>query len=68
MQRRLQFIGGSSAKFYEVAIEGNVVTTCFGRLGTAGQRQSKSFPDKLAAAKHAEKLIQQKLSKGYAEA
>jgi len=64
-KRRLEFVGGSSAKFYEVTVEGNDVTICFGRLGTGGQTQSKTFPDNLAAAKHADKLIHEKLAKGY---
>jgi predicted DNA-binding WGR domain protein len=68
MQRRLQYIGGSSAKFYEVATDGKSVITRFGRLGTAGQIQKKSFSNEQAAASHAAKLIQSKLAKGYVEA
>lgn len=67
-RRRFELINGSSAKFYEVAVEGGNVTVCFGRIGTAGQSQTKSFPDNLAAAKHADKLMHQKLAKGYIQA
>jgi hypothetical protein len=38
-----------------------------GRLGTDGQPQTKKFADTAAATKHAEKLIDQKLAKGYSE-
>jgi predicted DNA-binding WGR domain protein len=43
------------------------VTVRFGRIGTTGQVQSRSFPDTAAAVRHAEKLVQQKLGKGYRE-
>jgi predicted DNA-binding WGR domain protein len=43
------------------------VTISFGRIGTIGQRQSKSLPTPAAATRHVEKLIDQKLAKGYRE-
>ena len=67
MKRRFEFVSGSSAKFYEVEITGSEVSVTFGRLGTGGQTQSKSFVDPVAAQKHADKIIQQKLAKGYVE-
>jgi predicted DNA-binding WGR domain protein len=65
--RRFEFIEGSSCKFWEVTVTNNEVTVRFGRIGSAGQTQTKSFPDNSAAAKHAEKLIAQKTDKGYRE-
>jgi predicted DNA-binding WGR domain protein len=65
--RRFEFSAGKSNKFWEVAIAGTGVTVCFGRIGTQGQSQAKSFPDEAAAEKHADKLIQEKLGKGYRE-
>jgi predicted DNA-binding WGR domain protein len=65
--RRFEFIEGSSCKFWEVTVSGKEVSVRFGRIGSAGQTQSKSFPDEGAAAKHAEKLIAQKTDKGYRE-
>ncbi len=67
MQRRFEFIAGSSAKFWEVRVEGSQVTVTFGRIGTAGQTQTKSLDDPASAQKHAERLIRQKLGKGYVE-
>ena len=67
MKRRFEFEGGSSAKFWEVTISKALVTVCFGRLGTAGQSKTKSFNDSAAAQKYADKLIEQKLGKGYVE-
>jgi predicted DNA-binding WGR domain protein len=67
MNRYFEFVGGSSAKFWEVAVNGCDVTVRFGRLGTVGQTQTKTLEDAPAANKHAEKLIGQKLEKGYVE-
>jgi predicted DNA-binding WGR domain protein len=65
--RHFQFIGGNSAKFWEIETNGLEVKVRYGRLGTKGQISDKSFPDEAAAQKHAEKLIQEKTSKGYVE-
>ena len=67
-KRYFEFIGGSSAKFWEIGVSGDTVTVRFGRIGTDGQTQVKSFPDAAAATRHAEKLIAAKIGKGYAEA
>lgn len=42
-------------------------TVRFGKIDTAGQSQSIIFPDNEAAQRHAEKLIAEKLRKGYVE-
>jgi predicted DNA-binding WGR domain protein len=67
MTRRFEFVGGSSAKFWEVSISGKEVTIRFGRLGTDGQTLTKDFPDAAAAQRHVEKLVVQKTGKGYVE-
>lgn len=67
MKRRFEFTEGSSNKFWEVTVTKISVTVCFGRIGTGGQVQSKSFGDPTAAQNHADKLISQKLGKGYVE-
>lgn len=67
MQRRFEFIGGNSAKFWEVEVSGVEVTVRYGRLGSKGQMQDKAFSDDQAASAHAEKLISEKLTKGYWE-
>ena len=65
--RHFEFVGGTSAKFWEIGTSGNEVTVRYGRIGTAGQTQTKSFPDAAAAERYAEKLIAQKTAKGYQE-
>jgi predicted DNA-binding WGR domain protein len=66
-KRYFEFVGGNSAKFWELGISGTEVTVRFGRIGTDGQTQVKSFPDTAAATRHAEKLIAAKIGKGYTE-
>ena len=65
--RRFEFSEGNSNKFWEISSAGTEVTVRFGRIGTDGQSQTKSFPHQAAAAKHVETLIKQKTGKGYSE-
>jgi DNA ligase-1 len=65
--RRFEFVGGSSAKFWEISVDGTDITVRFGRIGTGGQQQTKSFADAAKARQHAEKLIAEKTGKGYVE-
>jgi len=67
IKRRFEFIGGSSDKFWEIGVNGSEVEVRFGRNGTSGQTTTKTFPDSAAAEKHADKLIREKLGKGYCE-
>jgi predicted DNA-binding WGR domain protein len=66
-KRRFEFVSGRSNKFWEVTVSGNEVLVHFGRNGTNGQSSRKSFADKTAAEKYADKLIQAKVAKGYVE-
>ena len=65
--RRFEFISGASKKFWEIAVTGKAVTVRFGRIGTAGQEQNKVHADEVRAGREAEKLIAEKLRKGYVE-
>jgi predicted DNA-binding WGR domain protein len=65
--RHFEFVGGSSQKFWEISISDSSVTVRFGRIGTAGQTQMKSFADQEKAQREAEKLIAEKVKKGYTE-
>jgi predicted DNA-binding WGR domain protein len=65
--RRFEFSEGNSNKFWEVSVRGTDVLVRFGRIGSAGQAQVKSFADEQATAKHVEKLIREKTGKGYRE-
>jgi predicted DNA-binding WGR domain protein len=65
--RRFEFRKGGSHKFWEVTVRGSDVLVRFGRIGSAGQAQVKSFPDEQTATQHVDKLIREKTGKGYRE-
>jgi predicted DNA-binding WGR domain protein len=56
-----------SSKFWEITQSGVTVMVRFGKIGTQGQRQEKTFAEVASAAKHAAKLIAEKTAKGYVE-
>ena len=65
--RRFEYVGRTSSKFWEIRVDGREAVVRFGRIGTAGQTSTKTFPDDAEAAKFAEKVIREKLAKGYQE-
>jgi len=66
-KQRYELISGKSAKFWEVYVRGSSMTTTYGRVKTKGQSTVKKFPSPDAAKTAAEKLIAQKLKKGYTQ-
>ena len=66
-KRHFHFVGGGSDKFWEIEIVGTDVIVRYGRTGSKGQTNTKSFADDAAAKKHADKLIAEKTEKGYKE-
>ena len=65
--RRFELVEGKSSKFWEIARTGGEVTVRFGRIGTNGQTQTKTFADEPKAQAHVDKLIEEKTGKGYSE-
>ncbi len=65
--RHFEFVDGSSKKFWEISVAGNSFTVRFGRMGTAGQSQTKTFADEAKALRESTSLIAEKLRKGYLE-
>ncbi|MBX7196172.1 MAG: WGR domain-containing protein, partial [Sandaracinaceae bacterium] len=65
-KQRYELVEGSSSKFWEIEPRGTDVAIAWGKIGTAGQSQTKSFADEASAAAAAAKLIKEKTSKGYA--
>ena len=61
----LEFVSGSSAKFWESNINGRTVWTRWGRIGTPGRSTQKDFPTVEAARKAYYKKVDEKLAKGY---
>ena len=65
--RRFELVDGKSSKFWEVSHEGTALTVRFGKIGTNGQTQTKSFPTSEKAKAEHDKLIKEKTGKGYSE-
>jgi len=65
--RRLEYVAGSSSKFWEVTVEATCVTVRYGRIGTRGRTQTKLFADAAAAFRDAQRQLRAKLAKGYRE-
>lgn len=51
--------------FWQIATSGSSTRTQYGALGTEGAFMDKEHADEAAAAKYAEKMVQQKLKGGY---
>lgn len=68
MKRELVYMDAKSSKFWNIELTGNSYTVTYGRIGTDGQSLSKSFADEAAARKDMDKLIKEKLGKGYVDA
>ena len=65
--KRYEFVAGASSKFWEIGCQETIVTVRFGRIGTNGQTQTKSYPDEARARREMDKLILEKTRKGYRE-
>ncbi|MBB6098947.1 outer membrane protein assembly factor BamB [Deinobacterium chartae] len=59
---------GSEHKFYEVTLEGSELTVRYGRIGTEGQKQVKTFADAAKARAEAARKLSEKRRKGYEDA
>ena len=65
--RYFEFVDEKSSKFWEIVLSRLDVKVRYGKIGTDGQRQDRAFADAAAAGKHADKLVAEKLGKGYRE-
>lgn len=68
MQKYLIFEDGKSHKFWTISTDNNSFTVVFGKVGTLGQTQTKTFANAEEAEKEALKQANAKIKKGYAEA
>src|SRR6266481_1618724 len=68
MKRQLVYMDAKSSKFWNIELAANSHTVTYGRIGTDGQSLTKPFPTEEAAQKDMEKLIREKLGKGYVDA
>lgn len=67
MKRVFIFRDFKSQKFWSIDVCGSEFTVNYGKLGTEGQTQVKTFASPEEAEKAAEKLINEKVKKGYVE-
>ncbi|EMG09400.1 WGR domain protein [Leptospira interrogans serovar Grippotyphosa str. LT2186] len=67
MKHYLTFQDDKSDKFWQIEVSENSFTVTYGKTGTSGQTQIKTFDDKEICLKEAKKLLSEKLKKGYVE-
>jgi formylglycine-generating enzyme required for sulfatase activity/predicted DNA-binding WGR domain protein len=65
--RRFKFSDSTSNKFWEVDVKGKTLNITFGKIGTKGQSKPKDFASPEKAKAEMEKLIKEKIGKGYVE-
>jgi uncharacterized protein (TIGR02996 family) len=62
---RFELSDGKSNKFWEIELDGESYTVCYGRIGTDGSSSTKKLASAAAAKKKHDALIAEKASKGY---
>ncbi len=67
LERKLVYMDAKSSKFWNISQNGDSYTVTYGRTGSAGQETIKPFASEALAIKEAEKLIKEKLGKGYVD-
>ncbi|WP_348798559.1 leucine-rich repeat domain-containing protein [Flavobacterium adhaerens] len=67
MKKELVFKDDKSDKFWNIEVSGTLFTVTYGRSGTTGQSSTKTFEQETICLTQAQKLIQEKLKKGYVE-
>src|SRR5580765_8280390 len=67
-RREFHLQDGASNKFWAIELGGKTFTVQFGRMGTDGQTQTKDFGSEAAAKAAYDKLVAEKVKKGYKEA
>ena len=63
---RYEFSEGSSNKFWEIKLSDKSFTTTYGKIGATGQTTVKTFKSSADAKKEHDKLVAEKMKKGYA--
>jgi uncharacterized protein (TIGR02996 family) len=65
--RTFVFTDAKPNKFWNIDLQGTRFSVTLGKVGTKGQAQTKDFPSEAAARKAHDKLVAEKLGKGYVE-
>src|ERR1043166_1062306 len=65
--REFEFNDGRWTKFWNIELSGKAFTVTYGRIGAKGQTQTKKFADAGTAKAAHDKLVAEKVGKGYVE-
>jgi uncharacterized protein (TIGR02996 family) len=65
--RTFELHGPKAHKFWTIEVSGKSFTVTFGKVGTSGRTQTKTFATTEKAQAAADKLIREKTAKGYVE-
>jgi predicted DNA-binding WGR domain protein len=65
--RYFEFVDAGSGKFWEIALDGTSFTTRYGKIGTNGQQSLKEYDSEDRAQSEYDKLVAEKVKKGYVE-
>jgi predicted DNA-binding WGR domain protein len=68
MKKYLTYKDEKSDKFWSIEVSDNSFTVVYGKTGTTGTSQVKTFKNNEKCLKEANKLIKEKIAKGYTEA
>ncbi|HSI83368.1 MAG TPA: DUF4132 domain-containing protein [Candidatus Methylacidiphilales bacterium] len=66
-RREFHLIEGTASKFWAIELNGTKFSVHYGRIGTSGQAQEKTFASDVIAKKEYDKLVTEKQKKGYNE-
>jgi predicted DNA-binding WGR domain protein len=67
VMRRFEFTEGTSNKYWEIEYQGSAYTVRWGRIGAAPQQAKKEYGSPKEALAAYEKIVNEKLGKGYVE-
>jgi predicted DNA-binding WGR domain protein len=67
MKHYLTYKDSKSDKFWQIEVAGKSFTVTYGKTGTAGTSQTKTFENEEKCLREAEKLLNEKVRKGYKE-
>lgn len=67
MKKHLKYIGDGHDKFWQIEVTGRSFTVTWGRNGTRGTSQTKTFSGERKCVETADALFRSKLAKGYVE-
>jgi predicted DNA-binding WGR domain protein len=65
--RTFEYHDHTSAKFWSIELRGTNLVVRFGKIGTDGQSQMKKYDDAAKARMGYDKLVAEKVKKGYVE-